>query len=147
MNKTTSVVLGIIFVAIMMIMMPLVMSSTHDLQTDSQTDSYAAAVVGGGSTDVVLTEDLWNDDTSYVTAMTADGALAVPVADSYVNATNTLTITGLGADTPQAITVTYEYGALDDYTGMGEMAAVAPLLIFISLIAAVVGGIFYSFKH
>jgi hypothetical protein len=145
-SKYIGIIVGIIGVMIAMVIFPLVMDSTHDIKTDAATDSLADVPVEGESADVVLTKDLFEDSTTYVTGITADGAEANPAADSYVAATKTLTITGLGADTPQDITVTYDYGALEAYTGLDSLTGIAPLLIFVGILAAAGAGIWGSFR-
>jgi len=55
-------------------------------------------------------------------------------------------VTGLNDDDSRTLTITYETDALTEYTGMGALVAVAPLLIFIAVIGAVVFGAYSSFK-
>ena len=135
--KWVYTIIGIIVICLMF---PLAMTGIHSAQTDSQTDVFPACVVAGTTTDVVLTEDLWGDRSGSVTAITATGAGAVPVAGTYVAATNTLTITGLGADTPQDITVTYDIDGTTDFTGLGEIMGLTPLLIWV----AIIGGVLFA---
>lgn len=142
----TKVLGGILLIVIFAIMFPIVMESITDAQTDSVTDSFPGCIVGGGETDVVLTQDLYEARTSSVTSMTATGSGAVPVADSYVEATNTLTISGLGADTPQDITVTYIYDRTEDFTGLSQFMRLTPLLMWLAVMAALVGGAIFAFR-
>lgn len=137
MNKALMVIIGVVVVVIIF---PLAMTAIHNSQTDSVTESFAASVVAAGSTTVTLTTDPWKDRTASVTAMTATGAGAAPVASSYTTATNALVITGLGADTPQDITVTYDYDATTDFTGLGDMMGLTPLLMWISIIGVIAFG-------
>lgn len=137
MNKTLMVIIGVVVVVIMF---PMVMTAIHNSQTDSVTETFAGSVVAAGSTTVTLTTDPWKDRTASVTAMTATGAGAVPVASTYNTATNALVITGLGADTPQDITVTYDYDATSDFTGLGDMMGITPLLIWIAIIGVIAFG-------
>ena len=136
MGSTMKIVMGLIGVMIAFIMFPMIMDSTHQIRTDPQLDTFDGCVVAAEETDVVLTEDLYQGGIAYVTEITATGAGAVPVADSYVAGTNTLTVAGLGAETPQDLTVTYDYGAVGAYTGLDQLAAIAPLVLFVGLLAA-----------
>jgi len=148
MGKSGGIIVSIIMVAVMFIMFPIVMDASHDLQTDDFVQTEAAVVTGVGVTtaDVVLDEDLWDDATTSVLSITSDEVTDVPVANTYTAGTNTLNITGLAADDSRTLVITYEYDGLTDYTGMGALVAVAPLLLFIGVIGAVVGGLYVSFK-
>jgi hypothetical protein len=143
MGKIIGVVLGVVILAIMF---PIFMDSLTDSQTELQLDLFPGCVVAGGETDVVLTQDLFKDRTAHITEMTSDDPGATPVATTYVPATNTLTIGGLGAVTPQDITVTYRYDITDDYTGLGEFMGLTPLLIWLGIIFALIGGVFLYAK-
>lgn len=149
MGRSGSVIVGIIMVAVMFVLFPIVMDSTHSLQTDEYVQSEAAVATGAGVTaaDVVLDEALWDDATASVISITSDEVTDVPVANTYTAGTQTLNITGLAADDSRTLTITYEYDGLTDYTGMGAMVAVAPLLLFLGVIGAVVGGLYVGFKN
>jgi hypothetical protein len=142
-GKTIGIILGVVIFAIMF---PIVLDAMDDAQTSSQTDSFPGCVVAALATDVVLTLDLYEGRTTSVTAMTATGAGAVPVASTYTAGTNTLHITGLGADTPQDITVTYEYDRTTDFTGLSQFMRLTPLLLWLGVIFALIGGAFLFWK-
>lgn len=148
MGKSGSVILGIIMVAVMFVIFPIVMDSAHTLQTDAEVQTEAAVVTGAGVTDadIVLTEALWDDDNTYVTSITSDNVLDTPVAGVYTAGTLSLNVTGLAAADTRTLVLTYEYDGLTDYTGMGALVAVAPLLLFLAVIGAVVGGLYVLFK-
>ena len=147
MGKSGSVIVGIIMVAVMFILFPIVMDSSHELQTDSYTQSYNSTTgVGELTDDVVLTEALWSDSNTYVTSVASDNVADTPVAGTYVAGTQTLTVTGLVASDSRVLTLVYEYDGLTDYTGMGAIVAVAPLLLFLGVIGAVIGGLYVGFK-
>lgn len=149
MGRSMQVVIGIVGVAILMIVFPIIMTATHDLQTDDQADAFEAVVTGVGETaaDVVLTIDLYSDDTEHVLSITSDNENDTPVAGTYTAATNTLNVTGLNADDTRTLTVEYETDALTDYTGMSALVGMTPLLIWVSILAIVIGGTWYAFKH
>jgi hypothetical protein len=148
MGKSGGIIVSIIMVAVMFIMFPIVMDASHDLQTDDFVQTEAAVATGAGVTaaDVVLDEDLWDDAVTSVLSITSDEVADVPVANTYTAGTNTLNITGLAESDSRTLVITYEYDGLTDYTGMGALVAVAPLLLFIGVIGAVVGGLYVSFK-
>lgn len=148
MNRISPVIFGIIGVAILMIIFPIIMSSTHDLKTDSIVQTAAAVVTGAGevAADVVLTNDLYNDDNGSVISITSNNVADTPVAGTYTAATNTLNITGLAASDTRTLTITYEFDALTDYTGMSAMVGMTPLLIWVAILAIVVGGTWFAMK-
>ena len=143
MGKTIGIIMAVVVVAIMF---PIVMDSITDAQTTAQLDTFAGSVVAAGATDVVLTEDLYEDRVGSVSALTATGAGAVPIASTYTAATNPLHITGLGADTPQDITVNYVYDSAAGFTGLSAFMRLTPLLMWLALIVAILGGGFMFVK-
>lgn len=72
-----------------------------------KTETFSGCVVALGETDVMLKYDLYLDAVANVITITSSSSGATPVANAYVPATNSLNITGLGATTPQDLTVTY----------------------------------------
>jgi len=148
MNKAMGIVMVIVAVAIAYMVFPIVLDSGQELRTASQSDEFAAVATGVGETaaDVVLTEDLWSDDNGFVTSITSDNANDTPVAGTYTAATNTLNVTGLEADGTRTLTVVYDTAGLDDYTGLDPMVAVAPLLLFIGILGAIIGGLWSQWK-
>jgi len=149
MGRSGSVIVGIIMVAVMFVLFPIVMESTHSLQTDEYVQKEAAVATGAGETaaDVVLDEALWDDSTTYVASVTSDNVADTPVVGTYTAGTQTLNVTGLAESDTRTLTITYEYDGLTEYTGMGAMVAVAPLLLFLGVIGAVVGGLYVGFKN
>jgi hypothetical protein len=146
-KKFKGVILSIAILVIALFLLPIAVEAAFDVQTDGITDSFPGCVVGGGSTDVVLTEDLYGGNVVYVSAITATGAGAVPVADSYVAGTNTLTVTGLGVDTPQDLTVTYSYEVNTEFNGVNTFTGIVPLLLVVGLIiVAIINGL-WSLKR
>lgn len=141
-SKFKGVILSIILIVIALLLLPLTISSTHDAMTDTATQTFAGCVVAATATDVVLTNELYEEDVTYVVTITATGAGAVPVANTYTAATNTLNITGLGADTPQDIVVTYDWDPNTDYNGVNAIVGLIPLLVVVGLIiVAIVNGL------
>ncbi|MDD5095169.1 MAG: hypothetical protein PHV74_12460 [Dehalococcoidia bacterium] len=120
------------------VMFPMVLSAAHDIQIDDTTDSFAGVTtdVAVTTANVVLTGDLWNDDNGHITSITSSLETDVPVAGTYVAATHTLSVSGLTASETRTLTVLYEADALGDYTGLGSMVGIAPMIIFIGLLFA-----------
>ena len=134
------IVTGIIMIAIGMIMFPLVLTGAHDINTDPQTDQYIDLNDSGTpnySADVLLTKDVYLDDVGNVTSVTSNSGTDVPVASSLTTG-GTLTVTGLlccgtGPGT-RTLSVTYDYGAAEGYTGLQSLVLIAPLILFTSLV-------------
>ena len=149
MGKNGSVIVGIIMVAVMFVIFPIVMDSAHTLQTDSYNHTEEDVTTGVGIlvADVVLDEELWSDSTAYITSVTSSNEADTPVKGVYTPGTKSLNVTGLVESETRTLTIIYEYDGLEDYTGMGALVAVAPLLLFLGVIGAVVGGLYDGFKH
>ena len=140
------IVVGLIMVAVLMIIFPIVMNATHDLQTDAYTQAENITITDApdGTGTMVCDIEVWNDDVASVTSVTATGQTLS--ASAYAAATETLTISGFSANTSYITTAVYEYDALTDYTGMGALVAITPLLIWIAVLATVLGGIYFAVK-
>ncbi|AAW39851.1 hypothetical protein [Dehalococcoides mccartyi] len=148
MQKIFGVVIGIIGIAVVFIIFPMVMDSTHDVQTDRYVETEAAVATGAGETSagVVLTYELYNNVNTSVISITSDEVTDVPVAGTWTQATKTLTVTGLAAEDSRTLTITYEHDALTGFTGMGAFAGIIPLLILVAIISVLVAGIWSSVK-
>jgi hypothetical protein len=144
--KAGSIIVVIVGIVIFAIMFPLVMDSITGAATESQSDLFEDEVVADGSATVTLTLDLYKARTASVSSMTATGSGADPVASSYVEETKALTITGLGVDTPQDITVVYLYDRTEDFTGLSEFMELTPLLLWLGVIFVLLGGAFLAVK-
>jgi len=141
-GKVKGFLISAILIVMALLMLPIVIDGVHGALTDRITDAFPGCVVAGGATDIVLTEDLYNDDTTWVSTLTATGAGAVPVAGVYTPGTNSLNVTGLGADTPQDLTATYDYGVAGDYAGLDPVTGLIPLLVVVGIIlVAIINGI------
>ena len=145
-NRVQNIIMTAILVVLAMLMLPLVIASSHNAQTDSITDEFDGCVVAGGETTVTLTQSLFQGSGDWVTAMTATGTGADPAFKSYVVATKALTIEGLGADTPQDITVTYDYGVMGAFTGAEEVTFLVPLLFLVGVVITAVFSGYRVFK-
>jgi len=148
MNRISPVIFGIIGVAILMIIFPIIMSSTNELKTDAYTQTIPTVTTGAGetTTDIVLTLDLYNADTTKIISITSDNIADTPVAGTYTEATKTLNVTGLAESDTRTLTITYSYDALEEYTGMSAMVGMTPLLIWVAILAIVVGGTWFAVK-
>ena len=139
-------VLGIIAIAIAFIIFPIVLDAAGSVLSHSndvkQTDEVTTAVAVT-TADVVLEHELYEADVLNVVSITSTLGTDVPTADSYVEATKTLTVSGLTADTTRNLTITYETESMGVFTGLGSIVKVAPLIIFIGLLA---GGGFGLFR-
>jgi len=141
-KKFQAILVSVILIIVALLLMPLVVDGVHDARTDTVTEAFPGCVVGGGATDVVLAHALYRGVEVDVTAITATGAGAVPAFNTWTAGTLTLNIDGLGADTPQDITVTYDYDAVGGYAGVGSIVGLIPLFVVIGIvIVAILNGL------
>ena len=145
MGKGVQVVIGLIMVAVLMIVFPIVMSATHDLQTENQTDTDLALSGTPPAGTCTLSTALWNDDTDSVLSAIDDQDNVLTMT-SYNATTQVLTVGNVHASATTA-TIVYEVDALTDFTGMGSLVAITPLLIWIAILAVVIGGLWFTFKR
>ena len=143
MGKVFGPLIALFGVILLFNFFPTVTDSTHDLQVDVDVQIEAAVTTGVSETtaDVVLDEELWKSRTTSVTSITSDNGGDTPVADSYVEATQTLTVSGLVESDTRELTITYEYDALTDYTMMGMLVSWAPVLLLIGIFGLIGGAL------
>ncbi len=143
MGKVFGPLIALFGVILLFNFFPTVTDSTHDLQVDVDVQIEAAVTTGVSETtaDVVLDEELWKSRTTSVTSITSDNGGDTPVADSYVEATQTLTVSGLVESDTRELTITYEYDALTDYTMMGMLVSWAPVLLLLGIFGLIGGAL------
>ena len=139
--KLGSMVTGIVMIVIALLMFGIVLDAIHDVQTDDQADADLAITGTPPAGLVTLTEDLWQTDTDNVLSIVGNGTEEAGAITAVSYAASVLTMTGVTDST--TATVTYEIDGLTAYTGMGPLAGIAPLIIFIGLLA---GGGWLTFR-
>jgi len=149
-NKSTiSMVLGIIAIAIAFVVFPIVLDATDTVlshtgntkEADSATTDSVATTA-----DIVLDYALYNDALANVVSITSSDAGDTPTSDAYAAATKTLTVGGLAVSTTRTLTTTYVTESMGVYTGLGSIAKVAPLMVFVGLLAGGGLGLFQGVK-
>lgn len=144
MSGTTSrIVIALIGIAILFIIFPMMLSATHNLQVEEVTTS-ANVTTGVGATTGNATLDyaLWQADIDSVVSISSSNVTDTPAAQSYVEVTKILGVSGLSANVTRLLTVLYETDALTEFTGLGALVSIAPLLVFIGIVAMISGGIY-----
>jgi len=143
------IVLSIIGVILVILMFGTMIAGIKTAQTDERTDSFGAVTTGGGITtaSVVLVADLFDDSVLNVTSVTSSLNTDVPLVNTYVPGTNTLSVVGLTASETRTLTVIYKYGSL---TGTSAPASsffgFLPLLVVIALVVIVIAAMVAAFK-
>jgi hypothetical protein len=135
-----STVMLIVGIAVSVLFFPMVLSSMDSIQFASNTGT------GETTADVVLSTALYNDDNGHVTSITSTVGTDVPVAGTYVAATKTLTVTGLTASESRTLTVIYDSDNLSDYTGLGTIVSLSPLIIWLVILGALGIGLYSNVK-
>jgi len=145
-RSTLSMVLGIIAIAIAFVVFPIVLDATDTVlsHTGNVKESDSATTDATVTTaDIVLDYPLYNDDVANVVSITSSDAADTPSASAYAAATKTLTVSGLAESTTRTLTTTYVTESMGVYTGLGSITKVAPLMVFMGLLA---GGGFGLYK-
>ena len=107
-------------------------------RTNDTTENFNVTTAAGvESANVTLSYDLYQAATAEVISLTSDNVSDTPVADSYVEATKKLLVTGLGALDTRVLTVNY-YAETDDTV----MRILGPFL-FVLIFGGLIGAILY----
>lgn len=131
----------IVAVILVLSLFGVMVNGINDAQTTERVDAFAGVTTGvvENDADVVLVADPWGDSILGIISIVSDNALDAPLPDSYVTATKTLTVRGLAASDTRGLTVTYDYGSLQDHAAnIGTFLGMTPLFITIALISLVV---------
>jgi hypothetical protein len=147
-SKVMGIVMSIVLIVIALILLPVSIDAVHDVVTDRVVaEAFPGQVVAAGETAFIIAHPLYRDSMVSVVALTATGGGAVPVAHDYIPASRTLTLNGMGVDTPQNVTVTYDWEANAAFNGVNAILTLIPLLIVVGLIiVAVINGL-WALKH
>jgi hypothetical protein len=126
-------------VSVFIILLAAVFGGITSLRSAEYVEPHNISTTAGvTSADIVLTQELFDSQTSWVTITsnyTSDAAIPV----SYIAATKTLTVGGLIENHSRRLTITYRYNQLVSYWAADLMARTWPLLLIlgsIGLIAA-----------
>lgn len=107
MNRA-GLVLTLIGVVLVIAMLGTVFNGISEARTDERTDEIGASTgVGETEADMVLVGNLYNSAITSVSGIVSSLESDVPVPDSYISDTRTLTVTGLTADQSRILEVTY----------------------------------------
>lgn len=146
MNKAMGVAIGVISIAIMFIVFPILLSGAHTIQTDEVTQVFEdVETTDGTSATLTLTQALYATRASDV--LSASGGVGDTITVSTVPAATRIVVGGLATSATRDITVVYEIDALTDYTGLSAIVGIAPLIVFVSILGVAVAGAYFSFKR
>jgi len=135
-SNVMKIVIGIVGLTISFLVFPIVMSSAHTIHTDEEVATYTKATGAGETTvECLLTRSLYDSDTNNVVSIANTWAgTETAVASSYVSATKALTVGGLVASGTRTLTITYEYDATTNWTGLGDMIDLSPFILFMAIL-------------
>lgn len=144
MNKAMSVAVGIIMIAISFVVFPIIMDATDSILAPQKTQVITVPTASGTTTaTVTLSDGVYENKTSNV-ELSSSNSNDVPVVSSASG--QTVGISGLEASSTRLLTVNYASTGLNNYTGLGAIVRVAPLIVFVSILGVAIGGAYWSFK-
>lgn len=147
MGKAMGVVMGIVAVAISFIVFPILLSSAHDIQVDSAVESEAdVATTSGTSATITLSSPLYKTRAADISGVSSSNVADTPTVSTVVSGTQ-VAIGGLATSATRTLNVTYDTDALTDYTGLGAIVGVSPMLIFISILGIIVAGAWFAWSR
>lgn len=126
-----------------MLMMAAILESIDAFRLTDQEDPFNVTTGAGiTSAAVALSQELYGDETRYV-SISSNLTTDAPIAYSYTSANQSLTVTGLTANTSRRLTCTYSIDRLGDYWGAATATRVWPLMLVLGGLG-IVGGAVYS---
>lgn len=134
--------LAVIGVIIILVLFGTMMVGIKSAQTLDRDDNFAAVTTGPGVTtaNVVLVTDPFDNSILNIDSIISDNTLDAPLPDSYVPASNTLTVRGLKDSDTRALIVTYSYGSLTGSAApTGQFLKMIPIFVAIAALLIIVG--------
>lgn len=142
--------LAVIGAIIILVLFGTMMVGIKSAQTSERSDVFNAVTTGAGATtaNVVLVADPFENDKLNVSSIISSNALDAPLPDSYVSASNTLTVRGLKDGDTRNLTVTYLYGSLTGKAApTGQFLGMIPLFVGIAIVVIIIGAGIFVFAH
>jgi len=134
--KIAVVFLGIIILAFTL---PSITGAVFDFRTDSIEETFVQATgVAEGNVTVQLDKPVWDGSKAYI-AVASNDTTEVPTVYSYNETTLAAIIDNLNASSGHILTVTYDTGGLEDYSGADTGVRNVPTAIVIALIILPLG--------
>lgn len=147
MGKAMGVVMGVVAIAIVFIVFPIILNGVDEIQTDVAIQTAAGVETTSGTTaTLTLSTALFATRAADISAISSDESGDTPTVSTVSNGT-VVVIGGLATSATRDLGVTYYVDALTDYTGLSSIVGVSPMLIFIGILGIVIGGAFYAWKH
>lgn len=136
-NAILKLLMPIVALSIIILIFPVLLNGSDNILRETQADTSTDIVAPAGSGTVPLSQPLYASDVDWVTTITSSSGTDTPVAGSW--SLDVLTITGLTwvgspAAGTRTIVTTYEYDQVEDYTGLGDIIEVAPLILWVSVV-------------
>ncbi len=131
---------------VLVVLMGAAIEAITSWRSQDYTAPYIVATGAGVTTsDITLTQDLFNSATANV-LIVSNNVLDAPIPFAYVSATHVLTVSGLAASESRTLTLTYKIAALDDYPGADLFARFWPALLLLGGVGLVGGGIYAAYQ-
>lgn len=141
MSKGIGPAIGIIFLIIGFIFFPNIMRTTEAIRVRDVTEEHLATTVGGEyTTDIVIYNDLYDANLSYIVDVNSSDASDNPVATVYNVVSRVLTVEGLAESSSRTLQVEYQTDALEGTTGVKPFNDIMPFL-FMGMFIAIGGAI------
>ena len=133
--KIAVVFLGIIILAFTL---PSIAGAVFDFRTDSITETFVKVTGAETNTTVQLDKPVWDGSKAYI-AVASNDTTEVPTVYSYNETTLAAIIDNLNASSGHILTVTYDTGGLEDYSGADTGVRSIPTAFVIALIILPLG--------
>lgn len=138
----------LIAVVIIIFFLPAMLLSLDTFRLTDREESFNIAS-GSSASNVTLSQDLYDNDTIFVSSVTSNLSSDAPIASDYDDSNNHLEITGLIAASPAThrVTVTYSIDNLESYYVAGVAVKPVPALLLLGILSIVVGAGVNTFRR
>jgi hypothetical protein len=127
---------GIFVLILMFAFSGTIQNGIHGLRTDEVVQNEEVITTSETEWDIILDSPLFNGAVSEVDSIISTDGDDIPLADSYDEDTDTLTVSGLDTSTTRTLTITYYTEVADQF--MPVVGPFLSFLIFGGIIAAVI---------
>lgn len=139
-------IMYILGAVVIILMAPAVILSITDFRaTDYEEPHNVTTNATATTSDITLTQELF-DDLTYNATVTSNNTADAPVPSSYATSTRVLTVSGLNADDSRRLTVSYKVSSLSPYWGADLGGRTWPLFLVLGVIGVIAGAIYAATK-
>jgi len=142
--KSLALMLG---AAVVILLLGAVIFAVNDFQTTDVQEPYNITTGANvTTTDIILTQELFGDNTISA-EVTSNLTSDAPIPSEYDSTTQTLTVAGLVESESRRLTIDYKTDGLWNFPGAGIATRMWPVLLVLGVIGLIIGAIVAAVRH